>query len=197
MKIYKGKISYLFLGIILMIFSFGCATSSPNAFIKTSAPIFILNKPNSKNVFVDFKDYDNSQTKATILKELETNGYKVVHEQSLAAIIVKGEVNYIKENTEYNTNGYIGFGFGFGSHGRRVRDFELGLNHTFFNDDFVVNKYDGQASLLLRIKDGKEFQNYSTNLNFETTKDVHSYIYAKKLFSQKIAQKVVEFLNFK
>lgn len=190
----------IYLAIIGVTFLVGCATSQPESFISTSSPIFILNKPNDNTVFIDFKDLsDKDDIGALISKTLKNSGYRVIEDEKNASILVKGNINYFKENKQNNTHGYFGVGFGFDSHGRRSREVEFGLSHRFSRSDFYDDYgeiFSGQASLLLRVKSGKKFENYSTNINFQTDENSHSYSYAKSLFNKQVADKILEFLKF-
>lgn len=184
----------MILAIFIWVFVLGCAQSGSNSYLNTSSPIFILNKPNDKNVYLDFKDKD---TNATIADTLRKNGYSFLSSEKFASIIIKGDINYFKENRDDANHGFIALGYGFGSRGRRYRSLDVGLSHRFFADGYS-GEYEGQASLLIRIREiQKELKNYSTNLNFQTDDSTYSKGYAKSLFDKKIAQKILEYLTFK
>ncbi len=197
MKQFTKIIAKLFFVLLAGFFAIGCAPSSPNTYMNTSAPIFILNAPNDKSFFIDFKNFGNNDTNNSIAQSLLKNGYTLVNSQEVASIIIKGGVNYFRENRYENSHGFVVVGFDFDSHGRRSREVGVGLNHTFFNTHNNSFRYDGQASLLLRIKSGKKIENYSTNLNFQTDDRIYSKNYAESLFNQKISEKILEFLKFK
>lgn len=169
--------------------------------MNTTSPIFILNKPKNRNVFINFSDYkDNDDITQVIATTLKNANYKILSSEKNATIVIRGGINYFKENKNRNTHGYVGVGFGFGSHGRRTREMEFGLSHKITRADFddeYGQMFSGQASLLLRIKSKDKFENYSTNINFQTDEDSYAHSYAKSLFNRQIAQKILEFLEFK
>lgn len=189
------------LGIIFAIFMTGCASTYPEAYMNTTSPIFILNKPDTRAVFVNFRDYkDGDNINEVIAKTLQNANYNILFSDKNASIIIRGGINYFKENANSNTHGYVGVGFGFGSHGRRSKEIGFGLSHRFTRGDFYdeySQTFSGQASLLLRVKSKDKFENYSTNLNFQTDDNSYTYSYAKSLFNRQIAQKILEFLEFK
>lgn len=188
----------------ILFFIAGCASSSqPKSYINTSTPIFILKKPHDKKVYIDFKDLSQKENNvsAVIATKLLQNGYMAVEDKKDASIFIQGSIYYLKENIRRNTHGFVGVGFGFGSGKRRYRDVDFGISHRLYSNggwnDFGSNgyRYDGQASLLIRIKNSDGFDNYSTNLNFLTEEDTYSINYARTLFNKQIADKILHYLK--
>lgn len=193
----------LLLSFIIVFLTSCTSMPKPKSYINTSTPIFILKKPKNNQVHVDFEDksYKENDILAAISSQLVQNEFVIVEEKSQASILIKGAIYYLKQETRKNTRGYMGVGFGFGSGGRRSRDMEFGVSHRIFSNgswnDFGSGnyRYDGQASLLIRVKDGENFENYTTNLNFLTEENTHSLNYARKLFNEQIATQIVNYLK--
>lgn len=194
----------IFFLIFVSIFIMGCAPSSPKSYIKTSSPIFILQKPDSKTVFVSFQDSGNMENDidSFVEKRLEDENFILTHNEEFASIIVKGTINYLRQKHLKNTRGFVSVGFGFGSGGRRYSDMGIGVEHRVFGgDDFADTyghgyRYDGQASLLIRIKSKQKYENYSNNLDFVSKEGAYTLEHMTKEFNRQIANKIVEYLRF-
>lgn len=193
----------LLLSFIILFFASCSSMPKPKSYINTSAPIFILKKPKNNHVHIEFEDRSHKENDilGAISSKLAQNGFVVVQDKDQASVLIKGAIYYLKQETRRNTRGYMGVGFGFGSKGWRSREVELGMSHRIFSNgtwnDFGSGdyRYDGQASLLIRIKVGENFENYTTNLNFLTEENTHSLNYARKLFNEQIASQILSYLK--
>lgn len=195
----------LFLASFLVVFIAGCATSSkPKAYMNTSTPIFILKKPKTNAVHVEFQDLSHKENDiaSVVANALTKEGFMVVADKEHASILIKGALHYLKQEGRENTRGFVSVGFGFGSGGKRSSDVGFGMSHRVGGSDGWNNlgsqgyRYDGQASLLIRVREGVGFENYTTNLNFLTEENTYSLNYARNLFNEQIANQIVQYLKF-
>jgi len=187
----------------------GCASKSgtESGVIKTSNPIFLKSKPAKTTAFVNFTNtsefLDSNLTEAVKLN-LRAQGYHIVPEESLANLIIKGNLNYFRR-TIYDDRYYygrprfsFGFGFGRGWGGRHHGGWGFGMGHDIYDyDDDRTSSYiyDGQLSLLIRIKNGKKFDDYSTNLNYQSGRNVKSKSTISREFNDKVIQQINLILN--
>lgn len=181
---------------------FGCTRSTPNSYINTSTPIFIINKPNGKKAYTDFRDEKNlaSSTNTNIIKALTQDGYSIAYNEKQADVIIKGNINYLKKQCFNNTHGYVQAGYSRNSRKQNKKEVEMAMHHTFLLDDPNFGfgcSYEGQASLLIRVRVNGKMENYSTNINFQTDENTHSFSYIRELFNNQISKKIIDYLNFK
>lgn len=198
----KNLIFLIFVSLIFI----GCAgkNSQSVGIIKTSAPIFISEFPVEKTAFVNFTNTSEMDANLTEAVEfdLQKNGYEIVSE-NLANFVIKGNINYFRRVIVKDENpffGSIGFGFGFG--GFRHAGIGIGTRFPFgyLNDDdydYRTNSYiyDGQVSLLIRVKSGKTYKDYATNLNYQTGRNLNGPTSIKQKFNEKISQTILQILN--
>lgn len=189
----------IFLALFVSIFFIGCATSGPKSYINTSTPIFITDQPTNKNIYVNFKDIEDNNLTLAVKNTLYDAGYHIATTEQSANVIIKGEVNYLRKNiVDSGTHGFVGVGFGTGRRYRHRRsgfmDFGISQRVYPYGGEYV---YNGQVSLLMRMRSKNGFENYSTNLNFETEESNYSYESIKSIFNEKIAKKIVKYLNFR
>ena len=87
--------------------------------------------------------------------------------------------------------------------GRFSRHFGLGMGMGFpfgwdLDDDYygvTSYIYDGQLSLLIRVKNGKEFKDYATNLNYQSEPDAGSVARVTDSFNYKVYQQIKQILS--
>lgn len=202
----KNKFKILFLAIFAVVFFAGCASSGVarnSGIIKSSDPIFITNLPDKKLVNVAFtntSNYDSNLT-AEIENYLTKDGYSVVSKDK-ANVLIEGNLNYFRR-IAYKDNRFrptFGFGFGFGRFSRHA-GFGIGFPFGWgWDDDYygvTSYIYDGQLSLLIRVKNGKEFKDYATNLNYQSEPDAGSIARVTDSFNYKVYQQISQFLSRK
>ena len=200
-----NKFRVLFLAALTAFFLAGCASSGVSrnsGIIKSSDPIFITNLPDKKLVNVAFSNtsnYDSNLT-AAVEKYLIQDGYSVVSKDK-ANVLIEGNLNYFRKISYRDDRFRPTFGFGFGL-GRFSRHAGFGIGMGFplgFPDDdyYGVTSYiyDGQLSLLIRVKNGKEFKDYATNLNYQSEPDAGSLARVTDSFNYKVYQQISQFLS--
>ena len=200
----KNKFKILFLAIFAVVFFAGCASSGVarnSGIIKSSDPIFITNLPDKKLVNVAFtntSNYDSNLT-AEIENYLTKDGYSVVSKDK-ANVLIEGNLNYFRR-IAYKDNRFrptFGFGFGFGRFSRHA-GFGIGFPFGWgWDDDYygvTSYIYDGQLSLLIRVKNGKEFKDYATNLNYQSEPDAGGIARVTDSFNYKVYQQISQFLS--
>ena len=202
----KNKFKILFLAIFAVVFFAGCASSGVSrnsGIIKSSDPIFITNLPEQKLVNVAFTNTSNFDSNLTTAIEeyLVQDGYSVVSKDK-ANVLIEGNLNYFRR-IAYKDNRFrptFGFGFGFGRFSRHA-GFGIGFPFGWgWDDDYygvTSYIYDGQLSLLIRIKNGKEFKDYATNLNYQSEPDAGSIARVTDSFNYKVYQQISQFLSRK
>lgn len=202
----KNKFGLLLLAFLAVFFISGCASSSASrnsGIIKSSDPIFITNLPTEKRVNVAFtntSNYDSNLT-AALNQYLQEDGYSVVSKDK-ANILIEGNLNYFRRIAYRDDRFRPTFGFGFGM-SRFSRHFGLGMGMGFpfgwgWDDDYygvTSYIYDGQLSLLVRVKNGKEFKDYATNLNYQSEPDAGSLTRVTDSFNYKIYQQIKQILS--
>lgn len=200
-----NKFRVLFLAVLMTFFLTGCASSGVarnSGIIKSSDPIFITNLPDKKLVNVAFTNTSNFDSNLTTAIEeyLTQDGYSVVSKDK-ANILIEGNLNYFRRIAYRDDRFRPTFGFGFGM-GRFSRHFGLGMGMGFplgFPDDdyYGVTSYiyDGQLSLLIRVKNGKEFKDYATNLNYQSEPDAGGIARVTDSFNYKVYQQISQFLS--
>ena len=199
----KNKFKILFLAIFAVVFFAGCASSGVarnSGIIKSSDPIFITNLPEQKLVNVAFTNTSNFDSNLTTAIEeyLVQDGYSVVSKDK-ANVLIEGKLNYFRR-IAYKDNRFrptFGFGFGFGRISRHV-GFGMGFPFGWgWDDDYGVTSYiyDGQLSLLIRVKNGKEFKDYVTNLNYQSEPDAGGIARVTDSFNYKVYQQISQFLS--
>ena len=202
----KNKFAVLFLAFFTALFIGGCASSGVarnSGIIKSSDPIFITNLPEQKLVNVAFTNTSNFDSNLTteIENYLTQDGYSVVSKDK-ANILIEGNLNYFRRIAYKDNRFRPTFGFGFGM-GRFSRHFGLGMGMGFpfgwdLDDDYygvTSYIYDGQLSLLIRVKNGKEFKDYATNLNYQSEPDAGSVARVTDSFNYKVYQQIKQILS--
>lgn len=171
---------YLLICVLLFL---GCANSNMPSYVSTSQAIFITKKPQNHNVFVGL-----DEIKMYIKPKLNANKYIFTKQELNASVIIKGNINYFRKNDNENLSSIQ---LGFGNHGYRHVGFE------YVHNDALKYTYDGQASVLIRIKNNNKFEDYMTNINFQTDKTYTSQKLALVEFYEKISEKIMQYLTFK
>lgn len=214
-EIYKSTIKFIEISIqgvivknlifliFISIFITGCATKTNlnQGIIKSSDPIFITTPLNKKSTYVKFTNsstLDSNLTQA-IEFELAKNGFKIVSNEAKANIIIKGNLNYFRRLQIKDPNVFLNFGFGSGF---RRAGWGMGFGMPFgdFDDDYYDYRtnsyiYDGQLSLLVRVRDGIKFNDYATNLNYQSDKNINSASTMNDIFNYKISKQILVYLT--
>ena len=200
-----NKFRVLFLAALTTFFLAGCASSGVSrnsGIIKSSDPIFITNLPDKKLVNVAFTNTSNFDSNLTTAIEeyLTQDGYSVVSKDK-ANVLIEGNLNYFRR-IAYKDNRFrptFGFGFGLGRISRHA-GFGIGMGFPlgFPDDDYygvTSYIYDGQLSLLIRVKNAKEIKDYATNLNYQSEPDAGSIAQVTDSFNYKVYQQISQFLS--
>lgn len=195
---------------LILIFSsflfFGCASTStqaPNGYMRTSAPIFLKSKPSKKIAYVHFtntSDFLDSDLNAVLSNDLRLRDYEITDDEKRAHLVLKGNINYFKRTIIPDVDPFahrprfsFGFGFGTGFHHHHHSGFGFGVHDDFWDDDYYPTNsyiYEGQLSLLVRVKNGKNFDDYSTNLDYRSGKNINSKSTINNEFNRKVIQQI-------
>lgn len=183
------------LSIISLLFISCSRSKEPNpGYIQTSSPIFIKYIPLNKKIFVNFTNTSNTDSNLTkiVRFNLAKQGYRVVGQQEMANIIIKGNLNFFRKIPISNfDNSGVSFGFGFGSWSNRLG---FGFD-TYPYDIYTDFVYAAQLSLMIEIKNGVNPEYYETNINYQSPKGWDSQKEVKGLFYQKVIRQLNTYLN--
>lgn len=182
---------------VAIFFFIGCATSSPNAFVGTSTPLFITNEPMGKNTYIQVNDIADNNIKEILADKLTNHGYIVVPNEQIASIIVKMDVNYLQKKYSVSSepHGSLSVGFGVGSRGYTSTSLGLSFGQQIYPRYASDFGYMGQVGLLIVVKSQNEKKEYTTNLNFQTDNENYTYTQAKALLNEKITNKIIQYLG--
>lgn len=192
----KNLIFTIFLAFVFC----GCAskTSLDEGIIKSSNPIFLQTPIIAKNVYVKFGNTSNLDSNLTqaVKMDLAKNGFSIIDNENFADLIIKGNLNYFRRNEKHSDDGVrFGFGFGFGSH--HDSSWGVGSSVGIGDDDFDDTSYiyDAQVSLLLRVKENKKFKDYSTNLEYQSNKNLNSKTEMNDILNYKVCKQIRNYLG--
>ncbi|MCI6989601.1 MAG: hypothetical protein MR902_08645 [Campylobacter sp.] len=192
--------------IVLLIFGVvgfsGCANKNVNlneGIVRTSEPLFIGTKPKDNKVYVKFSDatgLDWGQVSASeklsddLRQKLLLNGYILTDEKQNASVIINGGINYFRRTIIKDRDPFLEFGMG-----RRWYYAGVGYYDNFYDMRMNSYIYDAQISLSIGINDGKNIKNYTTNLNYQSSKNINSLSTMLKIFSNKISNQIIYYLK--
>ncbi|MBF6677325.1 hypothetical protein [Campylobacter sputorum] len=148
--------------------------------------------PKNRNFNIKFDNYSGtfSSLDKKIIQALQNNGLTLSNENN-SSIDIKLTINYFKQTPIPKTSGgYVNVGIGFGNHGYRQKEIEVGyvLGDISKNSGFdtsLDNVYEGGTSLAIQITNKEnQTKSYSTNLDYlgnyndikEATKDFENLV---------------------
>ena len=179
--------------LVLAVFFFGCATSTPNISVKTSDPIFFTLNESNRSVYVNFKNSATGQdVNAEILSEFIKAGFRNEPNIKNADFIILGDVQSFSRIIKRDPRFSMGMGYGFGRP-------SFGFGYSMFfpfgyydDDDFSTNSYTYhmQVSVLVRPKNGGE---KATNISLMQAGNVYSPSYIWPFFKERLAKQIVSF----
>lgn len=203
----------LILAIFLSVFLAGCAEISSNqqpnlGYIATSAPVFLSEKPTQKIAFISINDTSGTGTNfdqilsANLSDALRQNGFYITNDENKATYIIKGNLNYFARFILREADPFARPFFG--------RDiFRRGFYRRGiwddWDDEYELQSYvyKAQISLLIRtqnsVKKGKktsvQTHDYTTNLNWQSDKNLYSKYEMSQILSAKITEQIINFLS--
>ena len=205
----KFKIFSVFTAFSILFFT-GCATTKTpvnSGIVRTSEPIFITKMPAKKAVSVNFTNTSTSDMNLTaaIKQNLVNDGFVVVQNEKDATIKVGGNINYFRLITTgagYYDRPRFHFGFGIGGgRGHRHHHSGWGLSMGFpvfydpwYDDYYRQSLYDAQVGLIVSVKEGKIWQDYTTNLSYQNSRNI-SKARAIDSFNYKIYEHIKQILS--
>ncbi|MDA3063027.1 MULTISPECIES: hypothetical protein [unclassified Campylobacter] len=201
----KIKILSVFTICIFAFFT-GCAKAPVNSgIVRTSEPIFITKMPEKKFISVSFTNTSTSDLNLTsaVSEYLVKDGFVVVKNEKDATIKVGGNINYFRllsVGGDYYARPRFSFGFGFGGgRGHRHSHWGVGMGFPMFYDpwydDVPERLYDAQVGLLISVKNGKAWQDYTTNLTYQNSSLNLSKSRAIDAFNYKIYEHIKQILS--
>lgn len=197
------NLNTLFFALFIILFLDACAgkNSQNLGVVELSQPVFISEFPTDKTAFVNFtntSNFDSNLTKALSFN-LQKAGYKLSDENA-ANFVIKGNLNYFRRKIVKDPNPFYGsVGFGFG--GYRYSGIGVGMGFpVYFNDDdydYRTNSYiyDAQVSLLIRIKNNENTKDYTTNLNYQTGRNLNGTSSITDEFNAQISKIILQILK--
>ncbi|NLY03946.1 MAG: hypothetical protein GXZ15_03810 [Campylobacter sp.] len=173
--------------IIAIFMLVGCSSklNLDQGIVKSSNPVFIEISPKNKKTYIEFTNSSrvDSNLTSSISEYLLNNGYDIVDKESLASIVLKGNLNYFRcmEVVEYDWLGYQHYR-GFGWH---------------WHDDYYDKRYiyDAEISLLIYIKGDNKDARHETNLTFQSDKNLYSNSTITEIFNYQIYKRIYHYLN--
>lgn len=179
--------------VFCIVFFTACSSVRHNhVYVSMNNPIFITEELQNKKIALVNRNADGNFT-AILAQKLKLAGFKFANQEN-ADIIIRTNQNYFRLTTVNNyTPSPWRFGFGFG---RRFGRFG-GFGHwDFYNQDYYNPGYCyiSQVAVQISIKNIKD---YETILDLQSNESSvamprHEAIY---MFNNKVAEKILEFLN--